>query len=186
MRGNVTIKGQSLKVGDRKSVSDNEIVTGNNSTATLEIDNYTGIIELAENTAVKIENLSTDPTNPVTAIFVSRGRVRLSIAKFVSKSAASNTSNQPSEIQIAGLSNLTGIGEINELAQGTKAQGTNSAKNAPVRVRTPRGVAGVRGTSFGVNVGPDGKTGVDTIDGSVGIFGTSKEVAVNAGYWSIL
>jgi hypothetical protein len=181
VHGNVTIKGQSVKVGDRLSVSDNEITTDNNSTATLEIDNYIGIIELAENTTIKIESLSPDPIKSDTGIYVVQGRIRLSIAKFVSKNSTSSSSNQSNETRIASLSNLTGIGEINQLAQTT-----TSAKNAPVRVRTPRGVAGVRGTSFGVNVGPNGKTGVDTIDGSVGVLGTSKEVAVNAGYWSII
>ncbi len=181
VRGHLTIKGQSVKVGDRLSVSDNEITTDNNSTATLEIDNYIGIIELAENTTIKIESLSPDSIKSDAGIYVVRGRVRLSIAKFVSKNSTSSSSNQSNETRIASLSNLTGIGEINQLAQTT-----TSAKNAPVRVRTPRGVAGVRGTSFGVNVGPNGKTGVDTIDGSVGVLGTSKEVAVNAGYWSII
>lgn len=181
LRGTATIGGRAAKVGDRLSVSDDELVTGNDSIVTLVIDNNSGIVEVAENTAVKIETLSADAANPVTAIFVSKGRVRLSIASSASKSSSYRALNGVSETRVAGLNNLTGIGQIYEVAQAA-----NSAKNAPVRVRTPRGVAGVRGTSFGVNVGPDGKTGVDTIEGAVGFAGMQQEVAVNAGYWSVI
>ncbi|HLO48793.1 MAG TPA: hypothetical protein VK211_10305 [Kamptonema sp.] len=181
LRGTATIGGRSAKVGDRLLVSGDELVTGNDSIVTLVIDNNSGIVEVAENTAVKIETLSADAANPVTAIFVSKGRVRLSITSSASKSSSSRALNGVSETRVAGLNNLTGIGQIDEVAQAA-----NSAKNAPVRVRTPRGVAGVRGTSFGVNVGPDGKTGVDTIGGAVGFSGIQQEVTVNAGYWSVI
>lgn len=181
LRGKVTIGGRSAKVGDRLSASDDELVTGNDSIVTLVIDNNSGIVELAENTALKIETLSADTANPVTAFFIRKGRVRFSITPSASKSSTSSDLNRVSETRVAALNNLTGIGQVGEVAQAT-----NSAKNAPVRVRTPRGVAGVRGTSFGVNVGPDGKTSVDTIDGAVGVAGIQQEVVVNAGYWSVI
>ncbi|PSB51615.1 iron dicitrate transport regulator FecR, partial [filamentous cyanobacterium Phorm 6] len=74
------------------------------------------------------------------------------------------------------LNTFSGIAETSQIAQQKK-----SPRTAPVRVETPEGVAGVRGTSFGVSVG-DGKTSVETIEGAVGVSGsTDSEVVVNRG-----
>jgi hypothetical protein len=51
-----------------------------------------------------------------------------------------------------------------------------------VEVLTPAGVAGVRGTEFGVNVQNDGKTGVATKKGSVATAAQGKTVLVDAGF----
>ncbi|MEG4804101.1 FecR family protein [Microcoleus sp. ARI1-B5] len=176
IRGTVTFKGRPAVVGDRLLAPGDEIITGPNSTARLAIDNNTGIVEVAEKTAVRISDLSSSGGEKDTAIFVSRGRVRLSIGKTAAPTAAANTSTIIPPNQIAALNTFSGLGNSSQIAQQKK-----SAKTAPVRVETPEGVAGVRGTSFGVSVG-DGKTAVETIEGAVGVSGNNdSEVVVNGG-----
>ena len=173
IRGTVTFKGRPAVVGDRLLAPGDEIITGPNSTARLAIDNNIGIVEVAENTAVKISSLSGEKD---TAIFVSLGRVRLSIGKTAATTPAPNTSTIIPPNQIASLNTFSGLGKLNQIAQQK-----SSARTAPVRVETPEGVAGVRGTSFGVSVS-EGKTAVETIEGAVGVSGrTDSEVVVNAG-----
>lgn len=173
IRGTVTFKGRQAVVGDRLLVPGDEIITGPNSTARLAIDNNTGIVEVAEKTAVKISSLSGEKD---TAIFVSLGRVRLSIGKTAATTPAANTSTIIPPNQIASVNTFSGLGKLNPIAQRK-----SSARTAPVRVETPEGVAGVRGTSFGVSVS-EGKTAVETIEGAVGVSGrTDSEVVVNAG-----
>ncbi len=175
--GTVTFKGRSAQIGDRLLAPGDEIITGPNSTARLAIDNNIGIIELAEQTAVRISSLSGASGEEDTAIFVSRGRVRLSVGKTIETTETPNTSTIIQPNQIAALNTSSGIGKSSQLVQKTRPRRT-----ARVRVETPQGVAGVRGTSFGVSVGPDGKTGVDTIEGSVGVSGNAdSEVIVNRG-----
>ena len=172
--GTVTFKGRPAVVGDRLIAPGDEIITGSDSTARLAIDNNTGIVEVAEKTAVKISSLSGEKD---TAIFVSRGRVRLSIGKTAATTPTANTSTIIPPNQIASLNTFSGLGKLSQIAQQK-----SSPRTAPVRVETPEGVAGVRGTSFGVSVGPDGKTAVSTIEGSVGVSDrTESEVVVNGG-----
>lgn len=177
IRGTVTFKGRSAVVGDRLLAPGDEIITGPDSTARLAIDNNIGIVEVAEQTAVRISSLSGAGDEQDTAIFVSRGRVRLSIGKTAATTPATNTSTITLPNLIAALNTFSGLGKSSQVAQKTR-----SARTARVRVETPEGVAGVRGTSFGVSVGPDGKTGVDTLEGAVAVSGrTDSEVIVNAG-----
>jgi hypothetical protein len=177
IRGTVTFKGRPAVVGDRLLVPGDEIITGPDSTARLAIDNHIGIVEVAEKTAVKISDLSSSAGENDTAIFVSRGRVRLSIGKTAAPIASANSSTIIPPNQIAALNTFSGLGETSQIAQQKK-----SPRTAPVRVETPEGVAGVRGTSFGVSVGPDGKTSVETIEGTVEVSGrTDSQVAVTRG-----
>ena len=177
IRGTVSFKGRPAVVGDRLLAPGDEIITGPNSTARLGIDNNAGIVEVAEKTAVRISSLSSsagDEKN--TAIFVSRGRVRLSVGKTAAATPAANTSTIIPPNQIVALNTFSGLGKSSQIAQQKR-----SAKTAPVRVETPEGVAGVRGTSFGVSVG-GGKTAVETIQGAVVVSGsTDSEVVVNSG-----
>ncbi|MEG5031543.1 FecR domain-containing protein [Microcoleus sp. AT3-D2] len=177
IRGTVSFKGRPAVVGDRLLAPGDEIITGRNSTARLGIDNNIGIVEVGEKTAVRISNLSSSAGGEKdTAIFVSRGRVRLSIGKTAAATPAANTSTIIPPNQIAALNTFSGLGKSSQIAQKTR-----SAKTAPVRVETPEGVAGVRGTSFGVSVG-GGKTAVETIEGAVVVSGnTDSEVVVNSG-----
>ncbi len=177
IRGTVTFKGRPAVVGDRLLAPGDEIITGPDSTARLAIDNNIGIVEVSEKTAVKISDLSSSAGENDTAIFVSRGRVRLSIGKTAAPTASANTSTIIPPQQIAALNTFSGIAETSQIAQQKKYPRT-----APVRVETPEGVAGVRGTSFGVSVGPDGKTSVETIEGTVEVSGrTDSEVVVTRG-----
>ncbi|MGL5065519.1 MAG: FecR family protein [Microcoleus sp.] len=180
IRGTVIFKGRQAQTGDRLVAAGDEIVTGPNSTVRLAIDNYIGIVEVAEKTAVRISNLS-GGGEPDTSIFVSRGRVRLSVGKTDTATPTATTSKIILPDRVASLNTFAGIGQSTQIAQQRRA-----AKPARVRVETPEGVAGVRGTSFGVSVGPDGKTGVDTIEGAVGVSSRrgGEEVVVNRGNWT--
>lgn len=53
-----------------------------------------------------------------------------------------------------------------------------------LEVKTPAGIAGVRGTEFGVAVADDGFTNVLTSEGKVAVSAVGKTVEVNAGYAS--
>lgn len=55
-----------------------------------------------------------------------------------------------------------------------------------LEVRTPAGIAGVRGTEFGVAVADDGQTNVLTDEGAVAVEGNGETVRVPAGYGSIV
>ncbi|MEG4088032.1 FecR family protein [Microcoleus sp. Pol12B4] len=177
IRGTVSFKGRPAVVGDRLLAPGDEIITGPNSTARLGIDNNVGTVEVGEKTAVRISNLSSSAGGEKdTAIFVSRGRVRLSIGKTAATTRAANTSTIIPPNQIVALNTFSGLGKSSQIAQQK-----SSAKTAPVRVETPEGVAGVRGTSFGVSVG-NGKTAVETIEGAVVVSSSSdSEVVVNGG-----
>ena len=61
---------------------------------------------------------------------------------------------------------------------------TNS--NSRLEISTPTGVAGVRGTEFGVGVGPKGKTGISTLEGAVATTAAGRTVTVNGGYSSLV
>jgi hypothetical protein len=54
-----------------------------------------------------------------------------------------------------------------------------------VEIRTPAGIAGVRGTEFGVSVQENGKTGVGTREGSVATSAQGRTVLVNAGFQNL-
>ncbi|MEG4351975.1 FecR family protein [Microcoleus sp. LAD1_D5] len=177
IRGTVSFKGRPAVVGDRLLAPGDEIITGPNSTARLGIDNNIGVVEVSEKTAVRISSLSSSAGGEKdTAIFVSRGRVRLSIGRNAATTPAANTSTIIPPNQIVALNTFSGLGKSSQIAQQK-----SSAKTAPVRVETPEGVAGVRGTSFGVSVA-GGKTAVETIEGAVVVSGnTDSEVVVNSG-----
>lgn len=55
-----------------------------------------------------------------------------------------------------------------------------------LQVETPAGVAGVRGTEFGVGVGPNGKTNVATLEGTVTASAQGETVLVESGFGSVI
>lgn len=57
--------------------------------------------------------------------------------------------------------------------------------NSRVEIHTPAGVAGVRGTDFGVSVQQDGKMGVGTQEGSVATDAQGQTVLVQAGFQNL-
>ncbi len=54
-----------------------------------------------------------------------------------------------------------------------------------LEIETPAGISGVRGTEFGVNVSPDGKMGVATLEGNVATSAQGQEVEVPAGFQNV-
>ena len=183
VRGEVAVNGQPAQVNEFLQQPGTQITTGRRSTARLRIDSNIGVVELAPNTTVEIQTISGSAGvdgNQMTVFSVTGGRIRLSISRFVSD-IFRNLLGGGDINQIAALDTLSGLGEFGDLAQ----EG-GSASESPLRVETPVGVAGVRGTSFGVAVGPSGKTGVSTIDGIVGVLAQGREEIVNAGFFSAI
>ncbi len=154
---------QAVTVGQRLLAGEQELRTGNNSTVRLHIDTYIGSVEVAENTTLRIKTLASGKTS----LFVSQGRVRASIG--------STTRNRLSQKAIE-----------KETDKSLLAQSNTSRGNYPVDIETPAGIAGVQGTSFGVNVGPNGKTGVSTLDGSVAAIAQGQTVLVNKGQYALI
>ncbi len=189
IQGTVIFNGMPAKLGDRLVRPGDEIETGSDSKVKLRINDYIGSIELSENTIVRLQVLSGSSfNNQVTEIFVSRGQVRLAIASSVARQFGGAG---PSEEQIvAALNPLLELAqdseELEEPPEEEELEQDNTTSDAPVRVRTPRGVAGVRGTAFGVNVGPNGKTGVQTLDGAVAVGARNREVVANSGAHAVI
>ena len=91
---------------------------------------------------------------------------------------------QNSQLQIRTLSVTDTGGRITELfvVQGQVRLRIRPLTNPATRIEiyTPAGVSGVRGTEFGVTVGPDGQTGVATLEGRVISSAQGQTVSVDA------
>ncbi len=158
----VTVNGQPAKVGDILIVGD-EITTGVDSIVNLRVDSLIGLVELAEHTTVEVKTLSGDAginPNQITVLSVTAGRVRLSISRFVSSPFWSTTIPQN--------------------------QRQESIINSPFRLETPNTIIGVRGTTLGVNVSPDGRSVIHTLEGIVGVVTAGEEVRLEKGQVSIV
>jgi hypothetical protein len=59
-------------------------------------------------------------------------------------------------------------------------------RDSELKIQTPAGISGVRGTQFGVSVHPDGLTGVATLEGSVSASAQGQDVQVDAGLQSLI
>lgn len=59
-------------------------------------------------------------------------------------------------------------------------------QDSRLRIETPAGITGVRGTEFGISVQPNGKTGVATLTGSVVTSAEGQSVNVNKGFQSLI
>ncbi|MGG6269982.1 FecR family protein [Leptolyngbya sp. AN10] len=57
-----------------------------------------------------------------------------------------------------------------------------TSPNSELKIRTPAGLSGVRGTEFGVVVQPDGKTSIGTLEGSVVTEAQGVQVEVPGGF----
>jgi FecR protein len=144
IRGSVIYQGRSARVGDRLTAPGQQISTGKDSSAVLTVDSGIATINVAENTAVQVRNLSSVANGGrVTILSVPRGQARVKARRL-----------------------------------------TNS--NSRLEISTPSGVAGVRGTEFGVGVGPKGKTGISTLEGAVATSAAGRTVTVNGGYSSLV
>ncbi|ERT06275.1 fecR family protein [Lyngbya aestuarii BL J] len=158
----VTLNGKSAQVGEILKVGD-QINTGQNTVVNLRVDSYIGLVEVAENTTVEVKTLAGEVginPNQITVLSVTAGQVRLSVSRFVSSPFWSET--------------------IPENQRQT------SVTNSPFRIETPTTIIGVRGTTFGVNVSPDGKTAIHTIEGTVGVVNAGEEVRLEKGQVAIV
>ncbi len=95
-----------------------------------------------------------------------------------------------SRLQVRTLSTTQSGGRITELlvTQGQVRLRIRplSSPDSRVEIYTPAGVSGVRGTEFGVSVGPTGQTGVATLEGSIVSSAQGQTVLVNAQQQSII
>jgi hypothetical protein len=172
IQGNPTYGGRSLQIGERLNASTTPIETDGNSKLTLGLDRQIGKLEILENTNLQIKTLANSTPDGMSVFYVSRGQVRLSLRSGLSPVA-------PATSELNSSKRL----DIPPERPQTIAQG----RRYPVSVETPGGVAGVQGTSFGVNVGPDGKTAVATLDGTVATIGQEgQEVLVPEGRYVVL
>lgn len=93
-------------------------------------------------------------------------------------------------VQVQALSINASGGRITRLSvprgqarvQATRLNNPSSR----LEISSPAGVTGVRGTVFGVGIGPNGKTGVATLEGAVATTANGRTVTVNGGYSSIV
>ncbi len=186
VRGRVTYslagdRERLVQVGDRFSAGEGELLTGKDSSVDLAVDNQMGLVEVLENTSLQIKTLSgSDDEDTETVFFVSRGQVRLSLRPIRPASSDVSQAKTPTdgtrELLLARVSSSEGKTLLDSGEVPLLAQQRSRRRNYPVRVQTPGGIAGVRGTAFGVNVGPDGKTGVEVIEGSVAGIAQDQEV----------
>lgn len=151
-----------VTVNQRLGSGESQLVTGNDSKVRLYIPDL-GSVEVSENTALTIKTLSPRRTS----LFVSRGKVRLAVGTL--------SGNQDQEKAM-----IAQTGQQLVLAQN------NADGNYPVDIETPAGVAGVQGTSFGVSVGPNGKTTVSSIQGNVDAIGQGRRVSVRSGQYVVI
>jgi hypothetical protein len=61
---------------------------------------------------------------------------------------------------------------------------TNS--NSSYEIETPGGIAGTRGTEFGVTVSPNGKTGISSLKGKIAVTAKGQTVMVEPGYSALI
>ncbi len=98
--------------------------------------------------------------------------------------------SENSQLQIRTLSITQSGGRITELLvlRGQVRLRIRPLSNPDSRIEiyTPAGASGVRGTEFGVSVGPTGQTGVATIEGSVVSSAQGQAVTVNAQQQSVI
>ncbi|MCT7952523.1 hypothetical protein NG798_22260 [Ancylothrix sp. C2] len=167
-----------VTLNQRLGAGESQLLTANNSSVRLYIPEL-GSVEISENTALTIRTLSTGRTS----LFVSRGQVRLSVG-----TAVGNLDKQRVGAGVVTSMQQTDISVNAPLQTGQKlllAQ-QNANGNYPVDIETPAGVAGVQGTAFGVSVGPDGKTGVSSIQGSVDVISQGRRVPVSSGQYVVI
>ncbi|MDX2098306.1 MAG: FecR family protein [Leptolyngbyaceae cyanobacterium bins.59] len=100
-------------------------------------------------------------------------------------SMAANTTVQVKAIQtLPSGGRLTRLQVVQGQARFRVKRGESN--NSILEIETPGGVSAVRGTEFGVNVHPDGKTGIATLEGKVETFAQGQSVMVEAGFQTLL
>jgi hypothetical protein len=101
--GNVRYRNRAARVGDRLQAVNDEISTGNNSSAVLSVDTAVGTIYVAPNSTIRINSFRIAPDNGrITNLFVPRGKARLQIRKFTNRGSQLNIQTP------AGISGVRG------------------------------------------------------------------------------
>jgi hypothetical protein len=92
------------------------------------------------------------------------------------------------QVQQLQVSKTGGRISLLSVSQGLARLQIRSFNNPSSRleIKTPAGVAGVRGTEFGVGVNPSGKTTVATKQGQVATSAQDETVLVGAGFYSLV
>ncbi|MGF1493478.1 MAG: hypothetical protein ACFBSC_13690 [Microcoleaceae cyanobacterium] len=166
IEGQVTVNDSPAQVGQQLQVGD-RVATAEDSRVDLEVDSNIGQVELAESTLLEVNALDGEAgTNielipeQITVLSLAQGQILCSVSRFVSAPFWSDA--LPPEQQ------------------------QQSVQNSSFRIETPAGLIGVQGTTFGVNVAPDGQTGVHTIEGTVGVISGEQTVKVEQGQLFVL
>lgn len=176
--GIATINGRPVTVGSTLETGE-ELVTGENTTVRFRIEGRGGSIEVAEFSRFIVGNLASGAID----LEILEGRATFALPSL-------------SETNSAGLENFLTAAtgqktlespDISHNLDDSPAIAQNSARgNYNFRVRTPTGVTGVRGTAFGVDVGPNGQTGVSGVSGTVVAAAQDREQSVNGGQYVVI
>ncbi|WP_254567293.1 FecR domain-containing protein [Oscillatoria sp. HE19RPO] len=169
LRGTVTFEGRPIQIGDCFQPATGIWAAGENSSARLRFDNFRGSLEMDELSEFEIESLADGNVE----LFVRQGQVRFSLGR-LTRDLATELNGEAIALKTLPFS----------LEDPLLTQ--DRTGDSPFRVRTPTGVAGVRGTSFGVDVGPNGQTGVRTVDGSVSASALGQEVLLGNGQFTVI
>ncbi|MEL6160640.1 MAG: FecR domain-containing protein [Cyanobacteria bacterium J06627_32] len=148
----------------------------------LSVSNLTGYVEIVPRESRRRRAVKGDRLDMAGDVLITgpSSTARLDI----DQAAGFITMAENSRIQVQTLSVTGNGGYITEMyvTQGQARLRLRSLTNPASRIEiyTPAGVSGVRGTDFGVAVGPDGRTGVATLEGSVASSAQGQTVVVNA------
>lgn len=166
--GTATIDGRPASEGSTLGVGE-ELTTGENATVRLLVEGRGGSIEVAEYSRFIVGTVSRGEID----LEILQGRARFAV---VSIPGINSSSTAPSMNAAAKeLSSIFAPIPEDRLGQGRSGDDYN------FRVRTPTGVAGVRGTTFGVDVGPNGQTGISGLSGSIVATAQNQDRLVNRG-----
>jgi FecR protein len=93
-------------------------------------------------------------------------------------------------LQVQNLAIAAGGGRITRLSVPTGQARLQARpltnRNSRLEISTPAGLAGVRGTVFGVAVGPEGKAGIATLEGAVAASAKGRTVNIQKGFASLV
>ncbi len=186
--GMATINGRPVSVGSTLEIGE-ELVTGENTTVRFQISGRGGSIEVAEFSRLVVGNLASGAID----LEILQGRATFALPSSAPRNSAGLENFFTSG---AGLKNLEvpEISQINlednpAIRERDPLRGiaqSSAGGNYNFRVRTPVGVTGVRGTAFGVDVGPNGKTGISGVSGTVVAAAQNQEQSVNGGQYVVI
>ncbi len=177
--GMATINGRPVSVGSTLEIGE-ELVTGENTTVRFQISGRGGSIEVAEFSRLVVGNLASGAID----LEIIKGRATFALPSLSETNSAGLESFLTAATGMKTLE-ISDFSQINPDDHPAIAQ-NSSRGNYNFRVRTPTGVTGVRGTAFGVDVGPNGKTGICGVSGTVVAAAQNQEQSVNGGQYVVI